>query len=296
MTDQTVKKTVITAIPLLVAVVALPPALWLIVALYPGGMTLAEVFSAVTFRIFTVIFGLLLLLQLIASLLRRSVAASFLSAAFILLLVQGVVWYGFRFTGEAGAGTGDQIIDYHREERGPWSGDSRIPARVELIPAKSTDPVEFSFADKRVKVPLKGSFDWKRYQLTPLAVEQAPLMTLETFRGEQIESLYIKMGTVPSERDFFLVKTLPHRIYIAPDRDQGIKLRIIRDKIEIVATTVVWGEKLPYDGHYISFMKGEPWLRIAVRKRVAIWPGVAGGFMLLAGGVSYLVQKRRLQC
>lgn len=282
--------------PFLPVAVGVPAALWVITACYLGGMTLQDAASAVTFRIFFSILFLLLILHAGISLVRRSVARALVHGGIILLLVQGVVWYGFRFAGEAGSGTGDQIVDYHREQRGAWNGDSRIPARVESIPEAGDEPVVFSLGDKKINVPLKGSFSWNGYRISPLSVGRAPLMTLENAAGQNVEALYIKMGTAAPERDFFLVKSMPHRIYIAPDADRGIKLRIIRDKLEIAARYLPWGEKLYYDGHYIRFDRGEPWLRISVEKVITPWFAFAGGGMLLAGLISYLMKRRSAQC
>jgi len=276
--------------------IALPVVLWLTLAVYFGGMSLQDALTTRTLRVFVSLFILLLSVKVLVSLVQRSFAVASVSGGIILLLAQVVVWYGFRFSGEAGAGTGDQIVDYHREQKGVWCGDTRIPARVEAISGTKDAPIEFSIGEKRLKVPLQGSFDWKGYRVSPIKVEWAPLMSLETAAGENVETLYIKMGTVPPERDFFLVKTLPHRIYIAPDSDKGIKLRIIRDKIEVASTSVVWGEKLPYDGHYISFSHGEPWARLTVEKKITTLPAFAGGGMLVAGLMSTLLRKRREKC
>jgi len=280
--------------PTTVIAVSLPVMLWVAVACFIGDGAVADMASARTFRVYLLVLALLIFIRSVDALLRRSFAGALIQGGLFLLLMQGVVWYGFRFTGEAGAGTGEQVVDYHREERGLWCGDTRIPARVEEISASGNPGIAFSVGEKRFNVPLKGRFDWKSYRLTPVSIEQAPLMTLETAGGEPVETLFIKMGTVPPERDFFLVKTLPHKIYIAPDGDTGLKLRIIRDKIEVVSTTVVWAEKMKYDDHAISFFRGEPWVRIAVEKRVPFWPALAGGGLLVAGLVISL-QKRRTQ-
>lgn len=282
--------------PFLLFAIGLPAVLWVAAACLVGGMTTADAFSAVTFRLFFSLLSIMLILHTLVSLVRRALPAVLVYGGIILLLVQGVVWYGFRFAGEAGSGSGDQIVDYHREQRGAWSGDTRIPARVESIPEAGDAPIVFSLGDKKINVPLKGSFAWNGYRISPLSVGRAPLMTLENAAGQNIEALYIKMGTVAPERDFFLVKSMPHRIYIAPDADRGIKLRIVRDKLEIAARYLPWGEKLYYDGHYIRFDRGEPWLRISVEKVITPWFAFAGGGMLLAGLISYLMKRRSAQC
>lgn len=282
--------------PFLMVAVGVPAVVWVTAACYAGGMTLQDAVAAVTFRIFFSILTLLLILHAAISLVRRSVTGALVYGGIFLLLVQGVVWYGFRFTGEAGSGSGDQIVDYHREQRGAWSGDTRIPVRVEAIPEKGDAPIEFSIGDKRIKITLKGSFVWNGYRISPLSVGRAPLMTLENSAGQNVEALYIKMGTIAAERDFFLVKSMPHRIYIAPDADRGIKLRIVRDKLDIASRYLPWGEKLYYDGHYIRFERGEPWVRISVVKVITPWFAFAGGGMLLAGLISYLIKKRSDQC
>jgi hypothetical protein len=280
-----------------VIALGLPILLWVAAACFPGGLTVTDAVTANSFLIFISIFSLLTFFHAGTALFRRAFAEALIYGGFMFLLAQGVVWYGTRFTGEAGAGTGDQVVDYHREDKGPWCGDARIPARVEEIRGTGdAAAVEFSDGEKRMNVRLKGSFDWNGFRLSPVAIERAPLMSLETAAGEPVETLYIKMGTAPPERDFFLVKTLPHRIYIAPDGDRGIRLRIVRDKIEVVSTTVVWGEKLPYDGHVISFLQGEPWVRVAVEKKIPFWPVSTGAVLLLCGGAAYIRRKRMDQC
>jgi len=282
--------------PAVVVAVALPVVIWVTFACCLDRVVLADLFSARTFQIHLSILVLVLLAHAGASLRRRSIAGALIYGGLLLLLAQGLIWYGFRFSGVAGAGSGDQIVDYHQQERGAWAGDTRIPARVEAISIKEQPSVVFSLGEKRFTVPLHGSFNWEGYRVSPVAIESAPLMTLEKGPGEQIEALYIKMGAAPPERDFFLVKTLPHRIYIAPDGDRGLRIRIIRDKIEIVSTTVVWAEKLPYEGHYISFYRGEPWVRLAVEKKVSFFSAYAGGGMLLAGLLILLSRKRANGC
>lgn len=279
--------------PWVLAAVVMPPALWLLIAVGGAGLPLAEACSARTFQGYVLLCAVLLGYRTVKSLLARAHIDALVSLALLLLLLQGGLWYGYRFEGEAGAGTGDQIVDYQRQEAGPLSGDTRIPARVEAIPEKGGGKLEFSLDAERVQVPMQGSFRWRNFRITPLKIERAPLVTVRTAGGDEVESLYFKMGTVAPERDFFLVKTLPHRIYVAPDGDKGIKIRIMRDKIRVADTTVVWGEQFPYNDHVISFAPGALWVRLGVERIIPRWPSIAAAVAVALAGLAAFRQRKK---
>lgn len=269
--------------PRTIIAIALPPLLWFAAATGSAGMKPAEAVSAFTFRFFFVSLLVIVFISALITLLQRRFPAATLYAGILLLLIQGVIWYGFRFHGEAGAGKGEQIIQYHRNEQGAWPGDARIPARIEKVSEEQNGVVEFSLDSKPLHVPLGGSFSWNGYRVTPVSVEKAPLVTIDSAKGAHVEALYYKLGTLPPEREFFLVKTMPHRIYLKRSGATGIQVRVVRDKLEIAKKNLAWGEKLYYDGHYISFQQGEPWVRISVVKVLRPYFALAGGILLLSG-------------
>lgn len=262
---------------------ALPPAAWFTAAVSGAGMKPEVVVSAVSFRLFYLFLCLLLAVRLFSSLVRRRISAAATALGLLLLLAQGAAWYGFRFHGEAGAGIGEQIVQYHLHERGVWAGDTRIPARVETILPGKEGAIEFSIGQQREKIPAGGSFVWKRFMITPLAIETAPLVKLESARGATVESVFIKLKTLPADREFIQLRTLPHRIYLKQTVETGMRVQIMRNKLEIAKKDLAWGEKLYFDGHYISFEKGEPWVRISVDRLLKPYSAIAGAALLAAG-------------
>lgn len=261
---------------------ALPPALWFAAAVSVAGMKPEMAVSAISFRLFYLLLCLFLTVHLLISLVRRRFSSAIIALGFLLIVAQGVVWYGLRFHGEAGAAPGEQIVEYHLQERGKWAGDTRLTARVETINSEKGGTIEFSIDQQRENIPVQGSFVLKGFRISPRAIETAPLVKLESARGAMVESLYIKLGTLPTDREFIQMKALPHRIYLKRKGDTGMRVQIMRHKLEIAKKDLAWGERIYYDGHYLSFEQGEPWVRISVERLLKPYFAVAGAALLVS--------------
>lgn len=276
----------------LLASVVLPPATWIAAAVSVGGLSLAEAVNAKSFQLFIIFFISLLCLAFVSSLGCRSWHSSLKYAGLLLLMSQGVLWYGFRYDGEAGDGIGEQIVQFHKEERGRWFDDPRIPMRIEKIVTAPEAYIEFSVDSNMQKVVVGKGFNWNGFTVTPRAVDYAPLVKVRSAQGDEVDALYLKLGTMPVNREFFHVSNMPHRIYVTRKGDEGLHIKIIRDKLEVRSGDVAWGEELYYDGHYVSFERGEPWVRIQVKKNLSVAPSVVGLILLVSGFLPFNSKRR----
>lgn len=267
----------------LLASVALPPSIWVAGAVSMGGISLVDAVNAQSFQFFIIIFISLLTIIFISSLRCRAWQSSLKYAGLLLLISQGMLWYGFRYDGEAGDGIGEQIVQFHKEERGRWFDDPRIPARIDKIVLAPEAYIEFFIDSSAQKVVIGDSFTWKGFTVTPRAIDYAPLVKVRSAHGVEVDALYLKLGTMPVNREFFHVSNMPHRIYVTRKGDEGLHVKIIRDKLEVRSGDLAWGEELYYDGHYISFERGEPWVRIQVKKNLPVAPFTAGLILLISG-------------
>lgn len=267
---------------------ALPPAVAMLVWVYAFRLDPVYLVEAVSFRLFTLLFMLLMINELVRAVLNRSLFAMLLCLGLLLVLLQAVVWYGFRFSGMAAVGADEQITEYYSSQLGAFNSPPRIPIKVVSV---SADPMSVVLARDGIETRLEKGKSVQRdgFAFRLSAVEHAPLVAVRTARGESVDEAYLKITSTGEHGDFIMFGRLPHRFYVKEVLDPAsgtvmFRLKVVRDKLTIVDSMVRKGEGVYFDGHYVTCRPGAPWARLEVTKqqsRLLLW----GGLLLAVAGL-----------
>lgn len=275
---------------------ALPPAIALLVWTCVLKLDPAYLVEADSFRLFCLLTILMLCLELGRNVLSRSLYAALIPLGLILVLLQGVVWYGFRFSGMAGVGEGEQIVEYYTARSGGFIQPPRIPLKVAAL---TTMPKSITLTHDGIETRIDDGKTVRRdgFVFRLAAIERAPLVAVRTVRGEPVDEAYLKLTSSGEQEDFIMFGRLPHRFYVKEVRspESGadmFSLKVVRNKLTIVDRLVSGGESVYFDGHYVAIHPGAPWARLAVDKHqshVLLWSGL----FLTAAGLAGIAAKKR---
>lgn len=275
---------------------ALPPAAAMLVWVYAFRLDPVYLAEAVSFRLFTLLFMLLLINELVRTVLHRSLFAMLLCLGLLLMLLQAVAWYGYRFSGMAAVGADEQITEYYTDQTGAFITPPRIPLKVVNV---SAEPMSVTLTRDGIETSLVAGKAVQRdgFRLRLDAVEQAPLVAVRNVRGEPLDEAFLKLTSGGEREDFIMFGRLPHRFYVKEVRnpDNGtvmFRLRVVRAKLTIVDQLVHAGESIYFDGHYVTCRPGAYWAKLAVEKqqsRLLLWCGIILAGVGICGS---LAQKR----
>lgn len=288
----------ISAIPghrLFFASLALPLLLWYVSAVYGMGLPPAEAVDVAAFRIFYALLFVPVIIELVASLQRKTFHRLLVAAGLLLLLAQGVLHYGFRFSGTIALGENEPFEGYHKVDAGVWVRNTPVPIAL----AKVTDDAGKKFIiylnGRQKKLALNEPFSWQGLRLRITEQRTAPLFFVDTAKGEQVDAANIKLGLVAAERDFFQMGLLPHRFYIGPATEKGtaespvpdsLHLKIVRDKLVIFDEDISKKVPLFFEGHSIKYEDGTPWVVIRAERFRTPYALYLGLLLVFAGALS----------
>lgn len=275
---------------------AIPPTAAMLIWVYALKLDPAHLAGAVSFRLYYLLFLLMLTYELARNIRNRSLAGALSCVGIILMLLQGVAWYGFRFSGMTAVGIDEQITEYYTSRSGAFVTPPRIPLKVVALTEKpksitlSRDGIDTTLVDG--KAVRRDGYDFRLE-----AIAQAPLVAVRTVRGEPVDEAYLKLTSTGEQEDFIMFGRLPHRFYVrqVQNPESGtvmFRLKVVRDKLTIVDSLVHGGESVYFDGHYVACHQGASWARLSVEKRqspLLLWIGL----LLLGGGVVGAVAAKR---
>lgn len=276
---------------------AIPPAVAMLVWTCAFRLDPAYLLESVAFRLYALACIILLVVELVRSVLQRALSPALICLGLLLVLLQGVAWYGYRFDGMAAVGMEEQITEYYTSRSGTFITPPRIPLKVAGI---TEEPASVNLVRDGIESRLEAGKALQRdgfvFRLEKL--EHAPLVSVRTVRGEPVDEAFLKLTSSGEREDFIMFGRLPHRFYVREVREPGsggtmFKLKVVRDKLTIIDTPVQAGEEVYFDGHFVSCRPGAPWARLAVEKRqpqLLLWTGL---LLVFAGVAGVATAKRR---
>jgi hypothetical protein len=274
----------------------MPPAVAMLVWVYALKLDPAFLAEAVSFRLFYLLFFLVLSVELVSNVRRRCLSATLLCTGIILMLFQGLVWYGYRFSGMAAVGADEQITEYYTASSGALIKPPRIPLKVVTLTA---EPKRIILTRDGVETRLDAGSNVQRdgFVFRLETIEQAPLISVRNVRGEPVDEAYLKLTSSGEREDFIMFGRLPHRFYVrevrSPESGAAMfRLMVVRDKLTIVDSLVQAGESVYFDGHYVVCQQGAPWARLSVKKRQSLLPLWTGLFLASAAVVCAVATGR----
>lgn len=278
---------------------AVPPALALLVWVWFLKLEPAYLAEAVAFRLYYVLLFLLVSYELAQAVLARSLLQALSCCGIMLVLLQGLLWYGFRFSGMTAVGAEEQIVEYYASKAGAFVTPPKIPQKVLTI---TSDPKHVSLvrdgSETRLEAGKPVSLDGFMFRLQE--VERAPLIAVQTAQGVPVDEAYLKQTATGEREDFIMFGRLPHRFYVKEIKKTAsgapmFRIKVVRDKLTIADSMVEAGEGVYFDGHYVRCRPGALWARIAVEKRqslLLLWSGLLCAAAGLLGGMAQRSRKR----
>jgi len=276
---------------------AMPPAVAMLAWIYAFRLEPAYLLESVAFRLYALACILLLVAELVRNVLQRALASALICLGLLLVLLQGSIWYGYRFSGMAAVGIDEQITEYYTSRSGTFATPPRIPLKVAGI---TEEPVSVNLDRDGIESRLEAGKTLQRdgFIFRLEKIEHAPLVSVRTVRGEPVDGAYLKLTSSGEREDFIMFGRLPHRFYVREVREPGsgramFRLKVVRDKLTIIDTPVQAGEEIYFDGHFVSCRPGAPWARLAVEKRqsqLLLWAGL---LLVFAGVAGVVAAKRR---
>lgn len=256
-----------------------------------------DLVEGVSFRIYALLALLVIGYELLRGICRRSVWISTLWCGVLLTCLQGVAWYGFRFSGLAAVGSDEQITEYYRSGKGAFTSPPRIPLKVVAVTSEPQSVTVFHEGEETT-LAAGGTSERYGYLLTLQSVEHAPLVSVWRSSGEPVDEAYLKLTSSGDREDFIMFGKLPHRFYVKPAESAkggvaAFHLKVVRDKLIIVDRTVNDGESVYFDGHFVTCRPGADWARIAVEKRQSLTLLYTGGLLTAAGLIGTIAARRR---
>lgn len=287
---------------------ALPMLIWLGAAKFGLKLDTAAIAGTAAFRLYYLALMFCSLLWIVNALRGRRYGSALAVLGLLLVMLQGVWWHGSRFSAKVALGEGETTAEFHEMDKGPWVKGVSLPiALVKGADGEKGEVVLFIDGRER-KVRLNAPFFWKGFRLKATGQQQAPLFIVDAARGGNVETAYVKLGMDRTQSDFFQVGVLPHRFYASPSLHPGgekpaegpgsinsskLHLRIVRDKLIIVDKDVAMGEAVYFDGHYITYKEGAPWVEVTVEKQQRPYLLIPAGVLLIAGAALGLRKRAR---
>lgn len=287
---------------------ALPMLLWLGTALYGLKLKPAAVADGTAFRLYYLALLLCSLVWAVNALRCRMYGNGLALFGLLLVMLQGVWWHGSHFSAKVALGEGEPSSGFHEMEKGWFVRSVRLPIALVKGADKEKGEMVFSIDRREEKVRPGSSFSWNEFRLKPTNLRMAPLFIVDSAKGGNVDAAYVKLGISPHGSDYFQVGILPHRFYVSDSRhapsagkeesgaatpSHKMHLRIVRDKLIIFDKDVAMGEAVYFDGHYITYQGGAPWVDVAVEKQQSHYFLVSGAVFLLAGWAVGLLRRRQ---
>lgn len=275
---------------------ALPPAIAMLIWVWYLKLEPAYLTEAVAFRSYYLLLFLLVGYELIRFVKAHSLSGALICGGIVLILLQGLLWYGFRFSGMTAVGAEEQLLDYYTSQAGAFISPPKIPQKVIRI---STEPKSVTLVRDGIETLLEAGKIVKldKFVFRLSEVERAPLIAVQTAQGAPVDEAYLKQTSTGEREDFIMFGRLPHRFYVKEKKNPEsgsamFRIKVVRDKLTIVDTTVAAGEGVYFDGHFVRCSPGALWARISVEKRQSLLLLWSGLLLAAAGLLGSAVKKR----
>lgn len=279
----------------------LPICLWWLIITPLCGVSTDIMASARTFQIFYLLLALSFVTRLVAEIRLQQSGLSFLFAGMLLLMVAGLFWYGFRFSGTVELGMGEPFSRYQAVKGPKWGPPPQLPLALESAPSQNFGRTVIVLNGKQKELPSDGRVIWKWFAVKFAGESMAPFLLIDEAVGEEDKAGFVRLPLEKEQPPYFTFGTLPHRIYLSlPPKGEPAKrgvtpgtltLRIMRGKINVLTKDVMLGEIVRFEGHSLRFENGSPWVRLEVKDLRAWYLFLAAVLLSVAGGIMILFQR-----
>lgn len=288
----------------LIAAVALPMLIWLVVLVTVLRLSPETAVSGRAFQLYYILLSLCITVRSLSRLKPRGYGAALALAGVMSLLLAGVLWYGFRFSGTAELGVGEAFREYQAAERGSWRAIKQLPLALATAPAQNYGKAVLILEGKRRELPLNGTMRWRGHSLKLAGESVAPLFLVDNAIGDENYAGYLKLAIGREKPRYFQFGTLPHRFYISyPEKAGEVKsgvtpdilhLRVVRGKLNVLRKDVKRGESVEFEGHTVRFEEGAPWVRVEVKDMRPLYLFYAGALLIVAGVLLQAGERRKV--
>jgi len=292
--------------------VTLPLLTWMVVITMALRVSLIDTAGAVAFRIYYVILAVVLTGWSVLRLREGDYRTALISLGAVCLLIEGMLWYGFRFSGTVGIGPGEEFSSYDSVQAGPWARQNPIPLFVDVLPDGSQPSITVLLDGQRSVIALQEKINWKDYRIQAEGVHRAPLFVLMNKRGDELEGGYFKLRLQNHKPEFIQFPTIPHRLYVASPENKLIRwrrrnagwersdesgkndaitspdslmLKIIRGKLTLYNGMINKDEDVEFDGYAIRYADEARWVSFRVERRPQVFALFVGIAMILSGAM-----------
>lgn len=212
----------------------------------------------------------------------------------LLVLLQGVLWYGLRFRAVAEIGDSDRLAGYVVSEPGRWVRFPLPDIAVRSVWSGKSGDVRLALGGKEREVKVGKRTFWHGYSLKPTVRGIAPLFLLDDAVGETDKAGYFPLGTAGTK--YFQLGELPHRFYVtgatppapgpeAMRRPDTLKITITREKLVVFKGEMKKGENVEFEGHRLRFEDGAPWIRLEITRLWEFLPLLPAAALMATGMV-----------
>lgn len=308
--------------PLTLVSLALWACLWCVVAVLGFGLTVFQAVGATSLQILYVALAASAAAWLLRSLQQHRYGYSLIAIGVVLILLQGVVLYEFRFKGWVALGEGEAFRTYTATEAGPWATPVSLPLAFVTV-VKDSAECSFALGNQDIRLAKGREVLWQGVRIKMEGLFSAPLLILRDVRGHELEGGYFKLTFEDSQSNYFQFSGLPHRFYLTDPRmpqpswnweektsrwietGQGtgdstygapyekLHVQIVRNKLVIADEDIEEGKPVQFEGHQLVLGEGVlPWAMLEVEKRQGLYALYGGLLLFLAGIVVHIARSR----
>lgn len=285
------------------ACLLLPMCIWAVTVVLLFGVPMVVVATSRSFQLFFLFLLASLAVRVISSTRRRMVGASLLFSGLILVMMAGLFWYGFRFSGTIELAKGEMFSRYQKIEGPRWAPPPQLPIGLQSAPSQNNGKTAIIVNGRQRDLPPEGPLYWKWYAIRSMGEAMAPFLLIDEAVGEEDKAGFVRLPLGTEAPPYFTFGTLPHRIYLSmlesATRTQAgvtpptLRVRIMRGKLNVLTREVRMGELVTFEGHSLRFENGSPWVRLEIRDLRSWYLLIVGMVLTVAGGIMTALQRGR---
>ncbi len=303
------------------AALLLPMILWLGIMVFGAGIPGFDAAGASAFRIYYLALASCLLVGAVLLFLEKSYGKALICLGAILILIQGILLYGFRFSSAADIGEGESLRRLDPVASGPWARPDLSSLTLAKIYQEPRARCVMLLNGMERDLAQGENIVWKGLRIRLRDVFSAPLFILGDAKGTELEGGYFKLALREKENESFQFRIVPHRFYVSlpgketrrwireggtwktiepeakreigEEKTDKLHVRIMRGKLTLFNGEVKKGEDVKFDGHSVRFQEGSAWARIEIVRVLRPYALYAGLAMIASGAALTLFSRRK---
>ncbi len=278
-----------------------PMLLWYVAMSAGFGLASAVIVSSRAFQLFYVLLSFSVGIRLLIVLKQRREGLRLPMLGIFLILISGIIWYGFGFTGTVELGMREKFTKYQTTQGRKWRFTPLLPLSLESPPAQNYGKAEVVVGKSKKELPINGRMFWKWYSIKVVGEAMAPFLIIDEQFGDIENGGFVRLPMTGEKAPYFHFGTLPHRFYLSlPENEKTVasgvtppvlKLRIIRGKLNVLTKDVKLGELVKFEGHTVRLENGASWVRLQVKDLSALYLFLFGTALMIISGISTVYRR-----